>query len=351
MKEDSVVLNFAKRHHKEWNELLSASELSTKNKNTIVNKFGTAKIFNSEVDLVVFGSIARNECTISSDVDWTLLVDGQANPNHLSLAHIIEENILSTELTKPGDTGMFGQITFSHDLINYIGGQDDTNHNLTRRILLLLESEKIILGDGNSSAGTAHDRVVHGIIQQYIDNDSGFNASSGKENVPRFLLNDLIRFWRTMCVDFAYKQMEQKGKKWALRNIKLRMSRRLIFVKGLLLCHKFYLTNMSKDDIKSSLHKFAAEKPIEFIVKSFLDNDIPDDYIITILDSYDTYLKMLNDTEIRDHLTSLDMNDVYGDEIFEKARSNSHNFQNALNKIFITEGNKISDFTLKYGVF
>ena len=352
MKEDSIIFDFANNHKKEWDGIFRATELSAKNKVEIVKTFGSTKIFNSESDLVVFGSIARNECTQSSDVDWTLLVDGQANPNHLSLAQLIEENINSTGLTEPGSSGMFGQISFSHDLINYIGGQDDTNHNLTRRILLLLESEKIILNDDKSSFGTAHERVIRGIIQQYIDNDSGYNASTGKENVPRFLLNDLIRFWRTMCVDFAYKQREQKGKKWALRNIKLRMSRRLIFVKGLLLCHKFYLRNeLSKDDIKSELHKFVAQKPLEFMVSSFLENNIPEVHIVSILDSYNNYLEMLNDKGIRDHLTNLDMSSVYSDEIFESARANSHLFQNALTSIFITEKSSISDFTLKYGVF
>src|SRR3982750_628266 len=127
-------------------------------------------------------------------------------------------------LGKPGTTEMFGQLTYSQDLIKHIGGKFDTNHNLSKRLLLLLESERIAQDSKDSGAGTAHDRVVKAIIQQYVQNDSGFFAR-GKENVPRFLLNDIVRFWRTMCVDFAYKQWEQKGNKWAIRNIKLRMAR------------------------------------------------------------------------------------------------------------------------------
>jgi hypothetical protein len=42
-----------------------------------------------------------------------------------------------------------------------------------------------------------------------------------------FSLNDIVRFWRTMAVDFASKQRDRAGEEWGLRNAKLRMSRKL----------------------------------------------------------------------------------------------------------------------------
>ena len=333
----------------EWQELLSARELTTQNQRKIIDAFGQNRLFSSDVDLVVFGSIARDECTIGSDVDWTLLVDGQANSGHLGIAHFIEEALHTTKLANPGTTGMFGQITFSHDLIHYIGGEDDSNHNLSRRILLLLESDRISLD--NIVGGTAYDRVVRGIIQQYIENDSGFTASSRKEHVPRFLLNDIVRFWRTMCVDFAYKQREQKGKKWALRNIKLRMARRLIFIKGLLLCFKSYKSEWDTGQIIEELLINIAKTPLDFVVSTFLENNIPEGLIVKLLNSYNSYLAQLNNIEFREHLQNIDMHDAYGDEKFEEARGNSHDFQDALNKIFFEENTPIKDFTLKYGFF
>jgi hypothetical protein len=217
----SIIRELAKQQNNNWEDIFAAEELTVVNFKKIQEQLASLTIHtpltSSDAELVVFGSIARNECTINSDVDWTLLVDGQANSNHLNIAHLAESAIVSTQLAKHGHTGMFGQITFSHDLIHYIGGQDVTNHNLSKRILLLLESASI--NNSATGEGTALDRVVRGVIAKYIDNDSGY-AASGKENVPRFLLNDIIRFWRTMCVDFAYKQIEQHGQKWALRNIK-----------------------------------------------------------------------------------------------------------------------------------
>lgn len=344
------IFELGKRNGKDWDEILKAQKLTLKNIDEIKSQLSASGLSSTDVDVVVFGSIARDECTIGSDVDWTLLVDGQASSIHLDSAHIVENAIVATNLSKPGATGMFGQITFSHDLIHYIGGQDDTNHNLSRRILLILESRKLLLNGSKPSDLTAYDRVVRGIIQQYVDNDSGFSASK-KENVPRFLLNDFIRFWRTMCVDFAFKQREQQGKKWALRNIKLRMARRLIFIKGLLMCFLSYKKDVDTVTIKTNLINKVSLTPLEFMLETFINEGISDKNIIEVLESYNDYLRILNDKDQRDYLSNLKMEKAYGDSIFEAARENSHKFQDALNRVFIYEKSSIQEFTLKYGIF
>ncbi len=43
-----------------------------------------------DVDVVVFGSLARREWTTGSDVDWTMLIDGQADTQHRVTAQAIE---------------------------------------------------------------------------------------------------------------------------------------------------------------------------------------------------------------------------------------------------------------------
>src|SRR5229473_3295864 len=131
----------------------------------------------------------------------------------------------------PGQTGTFGNMAFSHDIIHQIGGQNDTNRNTTQRILLLLESATI----GRSNQ--AYERIIRGVINRYLEEDNHLlTRDSRRYRVPRFLLNDIVRFWRTMAVDFASKQRDRAGKGWGLRNAKLRMSRKLIFASGLLVC-------------------------------------------------------------------------------------------------------------------
>jgi hypothetical protein len=130
-------------------------------------------------------------------------------------------------------------MVFSHELIHEIGGEDDTNRNTTRRLLLLLESR--VLGRED-----AYQRVVRNILNRYLLEDRGLWKGSG-HRVPRFLQNDFARYWRTMAVGFAYKLRKRAGKGWTIRNIKLRMSRKWIYVSGLLACYRCHLDYSPQD--------------------------------------------------------------------------------------------------------
>jgi len=116
-----------------------------------------------DASVVVFGSLARDEFTEESDLDWTLLVDGQANSDHLYTAQAIRQKLTLAGFKKPGRTGVFGNTTFSHGLIHLIGGEDDTNQNTTQRILLLLESRGINCGETD-----AYGRVLTGVLNRYL---------------------------------------------------------------------------------------------------------------------------------------------------------------------------------------
>src|ERR1700685_605143 len=85
----------------------------------------------SDTTVVVFGSVARYEVTSQSDVDWILLLDGSAAPEHRSLAADVKETLVRNGYIKPGSSGIFGTFVGSHDLVHKIGGEDDSNSNTT----------------------------------------------------------------------------------------------------------------------------------------------------------------------------------------------------------------------------
>src|SRR5689334_5501966 len=53
------------------------------------------RVIPDDTSLVTFGSLARQEYTLGSDIDWTLLVDGQADPCHFTVAQAIRSDTLN----------------------------------------------------------------------------------------------------------------------------------------------------------------------------------------------------------------------------------------------------------------
>ncbi len=263
---------------------------------TLVMRRGLSELFTrrsgSDTSVVVFGSVARFEVTSGSDTDWILLVDGSAAPEHKRQEAEVEQALASNGYIKPGQSGIFGKFVSSHDLIHKIGGEDDLNSNTTRRVLLLLES----LPFGGREA---YDRVRRQILRRYLEDDRGLTHSSGKVRVPRFLLNDFTRYWRTIPVDFVYKQVADRDKKWALRNAKLRMSRKLVFAAGLLRCFFCNLDEsaaIARKELQSPgrnvslmleyLEDQLKLSPLDTVAKACLDLTIKDETAMDIFESY-----------------------------------------------------------------
>jgi len=65
--------------------------------------------------------------TSGSDIDWTLLIDGSADPKHYDLFKKIGSVIEALAPKPEGPEGTFGKMVFSHALIHDIGGEDDTS--------------------------------------------------------------------------------------------------------------------------------------------------------------------------------------------------------------------------------
>ena len=311
-----------------------------------------------DTSLVVFGSVARGEVTSGSDLDWILLIDGQSVPEHKEQERDIERTLVSEAYIQPGSSGVFGRMVGSHHLIHNIGGEDDLNSNTTRRVLLLLESHPV----GNREA---YDRVRRQILRRYLEDDRGLRYSSGDSRIPRFLLNDLTRYWRTVTVDFVYKQRAGKDKKWALRNAKLRMSRKLIFAAGLLhcfFCHLDASAAQAREVLKrpapdvSALTEYMERQlsltPLGLVAKACLELDIQPDTARSIFDSYDRFLAILGDPEKRSELEKAQTHEHLRDsQIWDDVRDMSRPFHDGLIDLFLRDDDKLRELTMQYGIF
>ncbi len=248
-------------------------------------------------------------------------------------------------------------MSFSHELIHWIGGEQDTNANMTRRVLLLLESASLGVAD-------AHTRVIRGILRRYVDSERSFLADTGRRyKVPRFLLNDVVRYWRTVAVDYVSKRWERGDEGWALRNVKLRFSRKLLFVSGILLCFSCYLEESAKPDhplfkdqeeAAQRVHQHLASRlgtpPLEVLCGVLLTRAKPET-AQAILRAYDAFLAALDDEDTRNGLARLTAEASYADPVFRELRNRSREFEAGLIELFYTDDDDLRNLMMKYGVF
>lgn len=306
-----------------------------------------------DVNVVLFGSIARQEWTSGSDVDWTLLVDGIANAGHYKTAQLIQSTLSELEhngrqLVKPGKSGVFGTLTFSHDLVHHLGGQSDTNINTTRRVLLILESVAL--------RNDARRQTLRAILCRYLEDDFRFEEEGHLTKVPRFLLNDIVRFWRTLCVDYGMKRWTEE-KNWALRNVKLRMSRKWLFASGLLMmfaCDERAVspevTEGTRDRTMDKLVRLADLTPTDIIIDQLRGLGLTHE-LDHLLRFYDEYLAKIDDQDIRTHLSNLTPVQARNDEIFMWFKNQGRMLQDVLGETFFSVNRELQTFTKEYGVF
>jgi len=224
---------------------------------------------------------------------------------------------------------------------------------------LLLESTPV-------SGRVAYQRVTKNILKRYLLDDRSFwrGTTVHRHHIPHFLLNDLARFWRTVAVDFAYKLRDRSGKGWAIRNIKLRMSRKLLYVAGLLGCFRCHL-DWAEDARGEVFGNESVRLDIVNWVNEMIFSDTPLDIVAHFLlrlehlhktasqlfNSYDAFLGMLRDSDLRRHLDGLPEGAADDDVEFGKAREVSHQFRNALLDLFYDEATGLAELTRLYGVF
>jgi predicted nucleotidyltransferase len=338
-----------------WSAIRKARVATEKKRAGLVRAFEDK--ISPDTSLVVFGSIAREEVTSGSDLDWILLVDGQAIPEHGDQKHATASELERLGFIKPGRSGVFGCMVGSHDIVHEIGGEDDTNSNTTRRVLLLLESLPV-------GKREAYDRVRRQILNRYLRDDRGLVYGGGMSGFPRFLLNDFTRYWRTVTVDFVYKQRAESGEKWVLRNAKLRMSRKLVFASGLLRCSFCHLDLAAADarealrapehdmtKLLAYMERELAQTPLELLARAASRPAIESTTARKLFDSYDRFLGVLDDESKRETLEKMKQSEMSTSAVWAEIRKSSRDFHSGLLELFFGKDQDLRDVALEYGVF
>jgi len=137
-------------------------------------------------------------------------------------------------------------------------------------------------------------------------------------------LNDIIRYYRTICVDFEFKTFED-DKDWGIRNIKLVFSRKLLYFSGVLAVAE---TMQRSRDEKIRVLTELFELPVgDRIIK------ICGEQAFHALSLYDFFLGELASDEIRQGLEKTKETDRTT-EPFRRLKDEGHHFSWRLMSLF-----------------
>lgn len=254
------------------------------------------------VSTVVVGSLARREASPLSDLDFFVVYEG-APPSDGYLA-AVSEVISDAGLRPPSADGAFADVIAKTELLESIGGEEDSNKVLTKRMLLLLESEWL-------TRQGLFQETISGIVERYIQ------EGITQHQLARFFLNDVIRYYRTICVDFEYKTVRIK-KSWGDRNIKILFSRKLLYFSGVLAAAQ---TTQSDCEFKrTELKRLLRLCPIDRIV------DVCGVGALRVLTRYDEFLGWMGDEQVRAMLRTTTSDRREHSAQFRGMKNSGHHF-------------------------
>lgn len=267
--------------------------------------------------IYVAGSLGRLELGQISDLDVFLFADSpEKQSSQRTLSRLQEIQVLSeiiqvnSELRLPDFSGD-GEHFKIHEVSQLLTGTgtatDDSENFFTTRLLLLLESKCLSNDD-------LYEDATKRIFEMYVRDGTG-----RAEYRPLFLLNDILRYWRTICLNYE-RTRHDPSKPWWKKNLNLKFSRKLTVFSTVL--------SMLVEQV-DSIDKFrsiAARTPMQRLANSL--DALGDEALFAdfsqFLDSYEEFLAAKSHAE----LEQLELVKVV------RFRDTSQQFDDFLHKIF-----------------
>ena len=234
-----------------------------------LSKSGAFTELEEKLTCYVVGSIGRLEASKESDLDIFFVYNNSderpeedTNPTNIQRIRLLSDFIKINDdlgFEKPSRDGEFLKIIHLSDILKNFGGPSDDYQNLfTARMLLILES-KCLFSDG------VYDSILDHILKRY------FRDWNNHQNTfkPTMILNDIIRYWKTLCLNFENDriQADRDNSEFNLQKKlnKLKYSR-------LLTCFATVIAICSKQDISEEFMKEICKKPPLERIKYAIDN-------------------------------------------------------------------------------
>lgn len=266
--------------------------------------------------VVTCGSYARREASSESDIDFFAIRRKQPaeSGDTSEWMKTAKGKISAIVPIDPAADGAFAKTESLENMLQNVGGENDDNQKTTRRMLFLLEGEWLFNERGMKE-------VRRQLLERYIVD------GIADHHLALFLLNDIIRYWRTMTVDYEFKTVEgDKPKPWGIRNIKLIFSRKMLYASGLF---SVGMTANCRRERKIEKLEYLFSLP----ALARLEDICGATKMEKVLNCYNHFLDRLEDKSVREHLKSLRQGDRQ-DEQFRDLKNEGHQFTRELLKLF-----------------
>lgn len=203
---------------------------------------------NSDLDLVIVGASAQDPDNPSAALSQL------SNINAILLKAALINAAYDENLPPFDSDGKYLKHYSASYFVKTLGTPDDDASNaFTSRLLMLLESRPILGRD-------TYEELVRSVINAYwrdfYDHQDDF--------IPAFLSNDILRLWRTFCVNYEARTNSETPEnkiKRRIKNYKLKYSRLLTCFSSLIYMLSVYVRNgtVTPDDAQ----KMVLLTPIE----------------------------------------------------------------------------------------
>lgn len=244
-----------------------------------------AKLSSAVQTVAVSGSLGRMEVVDGSDCDLIVVLSDEVLKQPEQAAKCFEHVLRAIEplgLATSKAGGIFSVPTSADRLCDpsMLGVIDEDMATFGHRIQLLIDSQPVY---GFDRFRQLQQSILERYAAETIEHDHSKQWT--------YLLNDLMRYHRSLCVRTQWATRQTPGQ-WRLLNLKLWHSRLLNYA-GLL----FLLGECSTESTDKT--EWLAERlpltPLERVIDVFGENDDPTG--VTIVDSYNRFLSFMNNPD------------------------------------------------------
>lgn len=244
-----------------------------------------------ELCVYAAGSLARHETGRASDLDLFFIGHRANRPPRERSVTRLQELCAFADLITVNDAlqlqpfsgdGQYLKIHELEDIIDGTGSSEDDSENLfTTRLLLLLES-KPLAGD------SLYEEAVRRVLDMYFRDGRG-----RKDFRPLFIMNDILRYWRTLCLNYE-RDRASEGKPWWKRNLNLKFPRKLT-VFSTVLC--IIATRMSTAEDFLRISSMTPMERLAFALDQMGDSSLEPSFG-RVLDDYEDFLAAKSHSEL-----------------------------------------------------